>query len=417
MPKRAPFLSDLQVRRLKWAVVQSGPNKGKPRTALHAVGGVGGLYLQCTPPVGDNKNFGRSWLLKYTIGARKREAGLGPYPDVTLGMARDEARLWKQKVREGLDPLEERRAARSERIRQQAKAKTFKEIGRLYEARKAKEFKTAKQSQKLNSHLETYAYPIIGQMLVADIERSHILSILTPHWETKTETMKRVRAAVERILDLAGVQGLRAGDNPARWKGNLDLELAAPEKIAPVKHYKALPVSELQDFVGKLRKKKTTGAQALYFAILTASRSGEVRGATWDEIDLSTKTWTIPGERMKGGRTHRVPLTTDAMRMLRALPRDYDFVFPSPRGGKLSDMALTKVIKDLGYQVTQHGFRATFRTWAQDSTEYAEEVCELALAHVNSDGTRAAYARSELLDKRRLLMRDWQKFCRPGLAR
>ena len=215
---------------------------------------------------------------------------------------------------------------------------------------------------------------------------------------------------------MAGAEGLRTGDNPARWKGNLELSLPLPSKISKVKHYAAMPVEELTEFMQALVEKDTIGALALRFGILTAARSGEIRGATWSEIEGDV--WTIPGDRMKNGRAHKVPLCRDAVALLNALPRDHDtdLVFVSPRGKLLSDMTLTKVLKDMGHQVTQHGFRATFRTWAQEHTSYPEEVCELALAHVNSDATRAAYARSELIDKRRALMRDWERFCRHGLS-
>ncbi|WOJ95797.1 tyrosine-type recombinase/integrase [Congregibacter brevis] len=412
MPRLAPELSDSQVRRLRWGKVQSGPNKGKPCPKLHAVGGVGGLYLNCSPPVTENsKTYARSWILKTPVGNKLPELGLGPYPEITLSKARDKAREVKEKIREGFDPLSQRRQARSEILKAQAKSVTFKQLAERYIAKKSREFKTAKQTQKLRSHLETYAYGHIGRLVVEDIERAHIIAMLTPIWETKTETAKRVRATVERILDMGGAEGIRTGDNPARWKGNLELTLPAPDKIAKVKHLAAMPYAELPMFMGELCKRSTIGATALRFGILTAARSGEIRGATWREIDLDAKVWTIPADRMKNGRTHKVPLTSEAKKLLRALPRDNELVFPSPTGRMLSDMTLTKVLKDMGHKVTQHGFRATFRTWAQEETEYAEEVCELALGHVNSDATRAAYARSELLDKRSLLMTDWEEFC------
>lgn len=415
MPRLAPELSDAQVRRLKWATVQSGPRKGKPRVVLHAVGGVGGLYLQCCPPAAGNKTFARSWILKTPIGNHRPELGLGPYPEVSLSSAREKARQLKDMIRQGIDPRAHRRAERSQLLREQAKAVTFLELGKRYHQKKAKEYKTAKQSKKLQSHLATYVYPHLGHLIVADIDRAHIVKMLTPIWESKTETATRIRAMVENILDMAGAEGLRTGDNPARWKGNLELSLAAPRKLAKVKHFSAMAVDDVPAFMAELAKKKTTGARALRFSILTASRSGETRGATWDEVDLEARTWTIPADRMKNGRQHRVPLGEDAVELLKKTPRTSSLVFTAPRGGPLSDMTLTKVLKDMGHQVTQHGFRATFRTWAQEHTNYAEEVCELALAHVNSDRTRAAYARSELIEKRRLLMADWEKFCREGL--
>lgn len=417
MPKLARELSDSAVRRLKWGMVKSGPNRGQPRPALHAVGGVGGLYLRCAPPVPGNTTFARSWILKTPIGKARPELGLGPYPEVTLSRAREKARELKEQIRQGIDPRATKKAAQSALLAEQAKAVTFRAMATRYVAKKAKEFKTAKQAQKLTSHLETYAYPTLGHLLVGDVERAHIVRMLTPIWETKTETATRVRSSVEMILDMAGAEGLRTGDNPARWKGNLELSLPLPSKIKKVKHYEAMAVMDLPDFMRELSDKTTMGALALRFSILTAARSGEIRGATWEEIDLEGAVWTIPGERMKGGRTHRVPLCKSAVELLEGLPRraDSNLVFTSPTGKQLSDMTLTKVIRDMGHKATQHGFRATFRTWAQEHTGYAEEVCELALAHVNSDATRAAYARSELIDKRRALMQDWERFCREGL--
>lgn len=417
MPKRASELSDAAVRRLKWATVKTGRNKGKSRPAMHAVGGVAGLYLRCAPPVSQSsKEFARSWILKTKEGEARPEYGLGPYPEVTLGMAREKARQEKERIRQGISPRSERREARSRLIQEQSKAVTFNELGQRYEIKKAREYKTEKQAKKLKSMLATYVYPHLGNMVVSDIERAHIIKMLRVNWENKTETMTRVRAIVENMLDMAGAEGLRSGDNPARWKGNLDLSLPAPGKLTKGKHFSAMPLAELPGFYNELADKATVGAMALRFAILTAARSGEVRGATWDEIDLESKVWTIPGERMKGGRTHKVPLTSEAVAILKYLEgRHEEIVFPAPRAGILSDMTMTKVLKDMGHTVTQHGFRATFRTWAQEHTNYPEEVPELALAHVNSDRTRAAYARSELLDKRRILMDQWQRFCREGL--
>lgn len=417
MPKLARELSDSQVRRLKWGRTKSGPNQGNPCAKLHAVGAVGGLYLHCRPPPsGDAKAFARSWILRVRFEDSLREEGLGPYPEVSLSSAREKARQYKENVRNGIDPRQIKAAMKSKRLRAQAKAITFIEIGRRYESKKSKEYKTAKQVQKLKSHLETYVYPYIGKLVVSDIERAHIVQLLSPHWETKTETMTRIRALVENILDMAGAEGLRSGDNPARWKGNLELSLPAPSRLTKVKHFAAMSLSDLPEFMEALEQKTTIGALALRFGILTAARSGEIRGTTWDEIDLDTKVWTIPKERMKGNRVHKVPLSPDAVKLIKKLPRDNDLVFPSPTGRQLSDMTLTKVLKDMGHKVTQHGFRATFRTWSQEHTNYAEEVCELALAHVNSDHTRAAYARSELLEKRRQLMQDWQWFCERGDA-
>ncbi len=398
MPKKAKELSDSEVRRLA------------KKEGFYAVGGVAGLHLQVRPPAA-------SWILKKKVGERRREYGLGGYPDVSLSSARDKAREYAELIAGGVDPVAQRAARKSALVASQAKMVTFEDVARRFIAKKSKEYKTAIQTDKLTHRIETYAYPYIGSMLVGDIERAHILKMLKPIWETKTETASRVRANVERILDLAGVEGLRAGDNPARWKGNLELTLPLPSKVAKVEHFKALPLEDMPEFVVKLKQLEYMSAKALQFIIYTLGRSGEVRSATWSEIDLDEKVWTIPAERMKGGREHRVPLCLGAIRLLKSLPRDSEYLFYNTKGKALSDVRISKVPKELGYDVTAHGFRATFRTWAQEHTNFPEEVCELALAHVNSDRTRAAYARSELIDKRRKLMNAWERFCRDGLPK
>ncbi|MEZ5554792.1 site-specific integrase [Haliea sp.] len=397
MPKRVPELSPLQLKR-------------KALTpGFHAVGGVAGLHLSVSP------TLAASWILKKTVGSRRQEMGLGGYPDVTLAMARDKARAYAELISQGIDPLAEKRATRSALILAQAKDLTFKQVATRYIAKKSREFKTAKQTQKLTNQLASYAYPFIGHMIVSEIQRANIVRMLEPIWQEKTETATRLRASVERILDLAAAEGLRTGDNPARWAGNLSLSLPNPGKVSTVRHYKALSLADMPAFMQRLTEQKYMSAKALQFCILTAARSGEVRGATWNEVDLHAKVWTIPAERMKGGRAHKVPLCTSAVSLLESLSRDSEYLFHNTKGGPLSDVSVSKVPKQLGHDVTVHGFRATFRTWAQEHTNYRDEVCELALAHVNSDSTRAAYARSELLDKRRLLMQDWERFCREGL--
>lgn len=418
MPKLAKELSALEVKRLTFSVSK----KGTPYTTVHPVGGVSGLLLQCTP------SGAKSWILRYTTGEtltsstgkpylKRRDHGLGAYPEVTLSKAREKAADIKEKLRQGVDPLAEKKLIRSAILREQAKAITFEQVAQEFIIKKAKEFKTAKQVQKLENHLKNYAYPHIGKLVVADIERAHIETMLKPVWETKNETASRVRMYVERILDLAGVKGLRSGDNPARWKGNLDLSFPARDKVAKVKHYAALPVPDLPGFMGKLTPIETMGAKALQFTILTAGRSGEIRGATWEEIDFKERIWTIPTERMKAGRQHKVPLSPAAISLLESMPRMSNYIFANNKGGPISDVTISKVPKTLGHNVTAHGFRSTFKDWARKHTAYADEVSELQLAHVNDDKTRAAYARDELLDKRRQLMNEWQNYCYHGHAK
>lgn len=424
MPKLVPELSDLAVRRLTYSTIKGDPRipesrrknrVGMPCTALHAVGGVSGLLLQCRPPANENSPIGaRSWILRTMIGGKRTDIGLGGYPDVTLSMARAKAREIKAKVRDGIDPTAERKALRSAIAASRASTVTFRELAKEYIEKKSKEFKkssAAKQRRKLEMHLESYAYPYLGNLVVGDIERANIVKMLEPIWETKTETASRLRMSVERILDLAGVKGLRSGDNPARWTGNLALSFPAKDKVAQVQHFAALPVGDLPEFMKKLRAANGVGARALEFLILTACRSSEVRKATRSEIDFDTNTWVIPADRMKMGREHRVPLTDSSIKVLNEMSDLSEYLFPNRNGDPVSDVMLGKVIKLLGYKVTSHGFRSTFKDWAIEHTEFADEISELALAHVNSDKTRAAYARSDAIEKRRKLMESWSRYC------
>ncbi|HET8903661.1 MAG TPA: integrase arm-type DNA-binding domain-containing protein [Saccharospirillum sp.] len=392
MPRKAKELSAVEV-------------KGLVNPGFFAVGGVSGLHLQVTA------TGARSWIIRTMVGAKRRDIGLGGFPDVPLAQARVKAREIKELISQGIDPVTERKVRRSALIADQAKAITFEILASEYVAKKAKEFKTTKQVQRLEHYLGSYAYPYIGKMVVGDIDRAHIVKMLEPIWDTKTETASRVRLNVERILDLGGVKGLRSGDNPARWKGNLEHSFAARDKIAKVQHYKALPVREMPIFWAKLKQQMGMGARALEFLVLTAARSGEIRGATWQEIDLERRVWTIPDNRMKAGKEHRIPLSDAAMGILRALPRESDVIFHNNKGRPLSDVMISKVPKTVGYQVTAHGFRSTFKDWCGDHTTFPDEISELALAHVNSDKTRVAYARSDAFEKRRRMMAEWADFC------
>ena len=398
MPKKAKELKAIQVKRLV----------EKPDIGFHSVGGVAGLALQIR---GDSA---ASWILRTKIGGKRRDIGLGGYSDVTLALAIKYAREVKDKIKQGVDPVAEKKANKSALIRAQAKVITFEAVAKEFVIKKSQEFKTTKQVQRLEYQLANYVYPYIGQLVIADIERAHIEQMLTPIWTTKHETASRVRMCVERILDLAGAKGLRSGDNPARWKGNLDLSLVAPSKASKVVHLSALSVDDMPKFMKELTVQEWRGAKALEFIILTAARSGEVRASTWNEIDLKEKVWTIGSDRMKSGKQHVIPLSDGAVRLLESIPKEGKHIFTGPRGGVISDVSVSKTPKLLGHEVTAHGFRSTFKDWARKHTAYADEVTELALAHVNSDQTRAAYARDGLLDKRRLLMSDWEQYCYHG---
>lgn len=394
MPKRAPELSALTVARLK--------DEGR-----HAVGGAPGLHLRI---VGDS----RAWVLRIKIGAKRHDIGLGPYPEVSLADARETARLHRKKVRDGENPLAEKRRARAALRLEAATAKTFKDCAEAYvDAHKAG-WRNEKHVKQWSASLKSYAYPKIGALPVATIDTGLVLDVLRPIWADKTETASRLRGRIENILDWAKVSGYREGENPARWRGHLDKLLPARSKVRKIVHHAALPYAEIGAFMGELRAREGVSARALEFAILTAARSNEVRGATWGEMDLANGLWIISAERMKAGKEHRVPLAKAAIALLKTLPRieGTDHVFPAPRGGALSDMALTAVLKRMDRSdLTQHGFRSTFRDWAGETTSYPREVIEHALAHQLKDKAEAAYQRGDLLAKRSRLMADWAKFC------
>jgi len=393
MPRKKPEMSALEVRRIQ------SPGR-------YSVGGVDGLML-------DVKQTGtKSWVLRATIGNRRRTMGLGSYPDVTLSRAREKARKAREMIEQGIDPIEERDKHRRELGGR--RSMSFKEATRRCFEKKSTEFRSRKHAQNWISSVEIYAFPVIGKMSVSDIELPDILAVLEPIWEEKTETATRLRQRLEYILNWATVSGYREGDNPARWSGHLDAILPKPAKIKKVKHFRALPWKDLPAFMVELRKRQGMAARALEFLILTAARSGEVRLATWDEIDFENRIWTIPANRMKAGKAHRVPLSDDAIALLKALPRfeGSPCVFPAPRGGALSDMSISAVCRRMQVDAVPHGFRSTFRDWCAESTNYPREVAEMALAHTVGNSVEAAYRRGELLDKRRHLMDSWARFCR-----
>jgi integrase len=330
-----------------------------------------------------------------------------------LSHARDCASEQRKLLQEIKDPIAERKRLRSQLRAATGKTLSFDEAAKKCHEAKASEFRSEKHKNDWINSLTIHASSTLGKLSVADIEMAHVFKTLKPIWETKTETATRTRQRIESVLSWATVGGYRSGDNPARWKDNLEHMLPKPSRIRRVKHHPALPWQEMSAFMTDLRRCDGMGARALEFAVLTAARSSEVRLAKWDEIDFDLKLWTVHGDRMKAGLPHRVPLSGQAMALLKALPR-FDgshYVFPAPRGGALSDMALSAVCRRMSIHAVPHGFRSSFKDWARSSTAYPDEVSELALAHVNSDATRAAYARDELLPKRALLMADWARFC------
>lgn len=394
MPKKAKELSALTVSRLK--------DNGR-----YPVGGVDGLCLRVA-------GSSRAWVLRIMIDTKRCDIGLGSFSDVTLAEAREKARECRKQIRNGINPINERKAKRDSARLEAAKTKTFAECATAYVDAYQAGWKNEKHIKQWTSTLKTYAFPIIGSLPIASLDTGLVLKVLEPIWYDKTETASRLRGRIESVIDWATVRGYRQGENPARWKGHLEKLLPSRNKIQKVKHHDALPYNEIAGFMIELRKRKGVSVLALEFAILTAGRSGEVRGATWTEIDLKNRIWTIPATRMKAGKEHRVPLSDESLAILKKVPRfvGNDFVFPAPRGGQLSDMALTSILRRMGCgNLTQHGFRSTFRDWAGETTAYPREVIEHALAHQLKDKAEAAYQRGDLLEKRVRLMSDWSKHC------
>lgn len=354
-----------------------------------------GLFLYIKP------SGARSWVLRYQVQGRRRDLGLGAYPDVTLAMARDRAAKARRLIAEGQDPVAQK---------QNAKLKTFKEAALELIQSKRPGWKNAKHAAQWTSTLETYAFPKVGQLQVARIETADVICTLTPIWTKKPETASRVRQRIEAVIDYAAALGIRSGDNPARWRGHLDHLLPKPTKVRAVKHHPALPHAQIGEFMTDLAERNGLAARALAFTILTAARSGETRGMTWVEVDLDARIWTIPAERMKASKEHRVPLSDAAFALLGPRRDDDTLVFESEsRPGKLiSDMSMTAVLRRMGRTaITVHGFRSTFRDWAGETTSFPREVIEAALAHGIKDKAEAAYARTDLFDKRRDLMEAW----------
>jgi integrase len=333
-------------------------------------------------------------------------------------------REYRELIRRGLDPIEHRKAEKAQNLATRAVAMTFDECAAAYIRQHEASWRNPKHHAQWQSTLKTYASPIVGRLSVAEIDTPHIMKVLEPIWTSKPETASRVRGRIESILDWATVSKFRAGDNPARWGSHLAHLLPALSKIRTVEHHAALDYRELPSFKAELRQREGVAALALEFAILTAARSGEVRGMTWDEIRLREKLWVIPAEGMKGGREHRVPLCERALAILehvKSLAHDKDATeigFPGNGGKPLSDMSLTAVLRRMGrVELTAHGFRSSFRDWCAEQTNFPSEVAEMALAHAVGDKVEAAYRRGDLFQKRAKLMQSWAAYCdRPQAA-
>jgi integrase len=378
----------------------------------------GGLYLRVTP------EGSRQWVLRYMLNRRPRWMGLGPLSLYSLQEARTKALNARKLRHEGIDPIEARRAERARARLEEAKAITFKQCAEAYINSHRAGWRNGKHAGQWSATLATYAFPLIGGLPVQSVDTGLVLKVLEPIWTAKPETAGRLRGRIENILDWAKARGYREGENPARLRGHLDKLLPPLSKVRQVEHHAALPYGEMPDFLARLREQEGIAARALEFLILTAARTGEVIGARWSEINLLDKTWTVPAGRMKAHREHRVPLSAHALAILgemqaaRQDKADEAFVFPGRKSKTpLSNMAFLMLLRRMGRgDLTAHGFRATFKTWASQRTSFQNEIVEASLAHVIGDKVEQAYLRGDLFAKRRRLMDAWAKFCEQPAA-
>ena len=373
----------------------------------------GNLYLRVAP------SGSKQWVFRYKLNGKQHDMGLGGLDTFTLKEARERARELRKQKYAGTDPIAARRAAQMQARLERAKAVTFEECAEAYIEAHQDGWKNSKHREQWRATLQTYAYPMLGRLSVQAIDTGLVTKVIEPIWKTKTETASRVRGRIEAVLDWAAARGFRQGENPARWRGHLENLLPRKSKVAPVEHHAALPYNELPAFIAELRAQKGISARALEFAILTAARTNEALGATWDEIDLAEKVWIIPPERIKAGRPHRIALSTAAFDIVSQMRQVQSgrFVFPGAKSDQpLSNMALLMLLRRLRHEdLTVHGFRSSFADWAAERTAYPDEVRQMALAHSVSDKVEAAYRRGDLFEKRRALGQAWADFCRgPG---
>jgi integrase len=368
-----------------------------------------GLYLQVT------EYDTQSWIFKFTLKGRARQMGLGSAELVSLAEARRKRDDARRLLLDGIDPIEARRSARQARELAVVEAVSFKQAAMAYMSAHEAGWRNVRHAQQWPESLSLYVYPVLGALSVQAIDTALVLKVLEPIWTVKPSTASRVRGRIECVLDWARTRGHRIGENPARWRGHLDKLLPARTKVRKVKHHPALPFAEIGTFMVALHQQDSIAARALEFVILTAARSGEVLGARWEEIDLTNRVWTVPEDRMKAQRQHRVPLSEAALSVLNEMwpLRNGGFVFPSQDlTGALGHAALFMLLRRMGRgDVTTHGFRSTFRDWAAECTHYPNEVVEMALAHTVGSKVEAAYRRGDLFEKRRRLMADWATFC------
>ena len=368
-----------------------------------------GLYLRVGP------TGAKSWVFRYRVGNGRRDMGLGPLHTVTLADARVKAAECRRQRLDNSDPLQVREAALLAAKLEEAKAMTFQNCAEAYISAHASGWRNAKHADQWRNTLSSYAYPVFVDFPVQMVDTALVMKVLEPMWATKTETATRLRGRIECILDWATVREFRRGENPARWRGHLENLLPKRQKVQKVEHHAALPYGEMGDFMTILRNQDGVAARAFEFLILTATRTSETIGATWDEVDFDAKVWTIPASRIKAGKEHRVPLSSAAILILETMKKDGsgDHVFPGGRGGAgLSNMAMLKLLERMGRSdLTVHGFRSTFRDWVSERTSFPREVAEMALAHAIGDKVEAAYRRGDLFEKRQKLMEAWSTYC------
>jgi integrase len=374
----------------------------------------GGLYLRVT------STGTKSWILRYSRDGKTHDMGLGPAGSISLARARELTAEAHRRRLQGLDPINARADERAAAKRAEARGVSFKVCAeQMMDAREIG-WRNTKHRKQWRSSLLRYAYPVLGEAPVTAIDTALILKVLEPIWATKTQTANRIRGRMESVLDWAKARDLREGENVARWRGHLDQLLAAPSKVRSVRHHPALSYAELPAFLENLRSKDAISRRALEFVVLTAVRTREGIWARWDEIDFGARMWVIPAQRMKGGREHRVPLSTRAIAILKEMQeiRENDFLFPGLKQGQpLSAKSLLILLRDLHPGITTHGFRSTFKDWAAECTHTPNFVSEAALAHVVADKVEAAYRRADLIAKRRKLMDAWDRYCsRPASA-
>ena len=416
MPKIVTPLSDLQVRRIT-------------RVGWHAVGGVAGLLLQVRKPEKVGSQMPRSWILRVKVGDQRQPIGLGSYPQVSLAAAREQAAKLSIEAKQGVNLKAKKTAQRSALIAAAAKNKTFQECAAAYMDSHSSDYTNDKHRKQWPATLVTYAYPIIGNMLVSEIAMRDVRNVLEQEtvvdkntkgklWYVKTETAKRLLGRIKTVLDYATVNEYRSGTNPAQWTGFLSTQLPSPKKIQKKEHHPAVPYQQIGDFISKLRSNPSLSAKALELLILTAVRSGSVRNAEWTEIDFDNSLWVISPEHTKSRKEHRVPLQPQAIKLLKSLNRlsGSNLIFPNRTNKALSDMALNQLMRgmrkrgELTGEGVPHGFRSTFRNWAAEQTAYPDEIRKAASGHTVGDSVKEAYQRTDLLDKRRNLMNEWANY-------